>query len=168
MREVRQCHRATQVRVLVEDPHYARRAAEIGGLVRTEDGVKRACEVLEASLAPPRVISRLNPCPALPCPTPVRPDPLDYFHVGAPASPRLQSEGGRCRGGQPVARGAFIDCKIRQSAVPGYPGRARRAAECRSPAPQLPPASTRRGVWPGVLRAHPGPQGFLRRVRSAG
>jgi rhamnosyltransferase subunit B len=44
-----------QVRALVEDPRYAQRAAEVGGLVRAEDGVQRACDTLEAYLgtAPP-------------------------------------------------------------------------------------------------------------------
>jgi rhamnosyltransferase subunit B len=44
-----------QVRVLVEDPHYAERAAAVGSLVRAEDGVQRACDALEAYLgtAPP-------------------------------------------------------------------------------------------------------------------
>jgi UDP:flavonoid glycosyltransferase YjiC (YdhE family) len=40
-----------QLRALGEDSHYARRAAEVGGLVRAEDGVERACEALEAFLA---------------------------------------------------------------------------------------------------------------------
>jgi rhamnosyltransferase subunit B len=44
-----------QVRALLEAPRYARRAAEVGGLVRAEDGVQWACEALEAYLgsAPP-------------------------------------------------------------------------------------------------------------------
>jgi rhamnosyltransferase subunit B len=42
-----------QVRALLEDPHYARRAAEVGGLVRAEDGLQRACDALEAYLATP-------------------------------------------------------------------------------------------------------------------
>ncbi|HEX9867174.1 MAG TPA: nucleotide disphospho-sugar-binding domain-containing protein, partial [Candidatus Tectomicrobia bacterium] len=40
-----------QVRALLEDPHYAYRAAEVGGMVRGEDGVERACDALEAYLA---------------------------------------------------------------------------------------------------------------------
>jgi UDP:flavonoid glycosyltransferase YjiC (YdhE family) len=39
-----------QVRALLEDPHYAHRAAEVGGMVRGEDGVERACDALEAYL----------------------------------------------------------------------------------------------------------------------
>jgi hypothetical protein len=44
-----------QVRALVEAPPYAQRAAEVGGLVRAEDGVQGACDALEAYLgtAPP-------------------------------------------------------------------------------------------------------------------
>ncbi len=42
-----------QVRALLEDPHYAQRAAEVGGMVRAEDGVQRACDALEACLATP-------------------------------------------------------------------------------------------------------------------
>jgi rhamnosyltransferase subunit B len=42
-----------QVRALVEDPHYAQRAAEVGGVVRAEDGLQRACDALEAHLATP-------------------------------------------------------------------------------------------------------------------
>jgi UDP:flavonoid glycosyltransferase YjiC (YdhE family) len=39
-----------QVRALLEAPHYAQRAAEVGGMVRGEDGVERACDALEAYL----------------------------------------------------------------------------------------------------------------------
>jgi rhamnosyltransferase subunit B len=39
-----------QVRALLEDPHYAQRAAEVGGMVQAEDGVQRACDLLEAHL----------------------------------------------------------------------------------------------------------------------
>jgi len=39
------------VRALLEDPHYAHRAAEVGGMVRGEDGVERACDALETYLA---------------------------------------------------------------------------------------------------------------------
>jgi rhamnosyltransferase subunit B len=44
-----------QVRALVEDPRYAQRAAEVGCIVRAEDGVQRACDALEGYLgtAPP-------------------------------------------------------------------------------------------------------------------
>jgi rhamnosyltransferase subunit B len=44
-----------RVRALVEDPRYARRAAEAGCMVRAEDGVQCACDALEAYLgtAPP-------------------------------------------------------------------------------------------------------------------
>jgi UDP:flavonoid glycosyltransferase YjiC (YdhE family) len=44
-----------QVRALVEDPHHAQRAAEMGGLVLAEEGVQPACDALEAYLgtAPP-------------------------------------------------------------------------------------------------------------------
>jgi rhamnosyltransferase subunit B len=40
-----------QVWALLEDPHYAQRAAEVGAMVRAEDGVQRACDLLEAYLA---------------------------------------------------------------------------------------------------------------------
>jgi hypothetical protein len=62
---------------------------------------------------------------------------------------QLQSESVRCHGAQAVNRDSFIGCRTRQSAVPGYPGRSRRAAGCRPPAQRCPPASARRGVWPG-------------------
>jgi rhamnosyltransferase subunit B len=42
-----------QVRALLEDPHYAQRAAEVGGMVRAEDELQRACDALEAYLATP-------------------------------------------------------------------------------------------------------------------
>jgi rhamnosyltransferase subunit B len=40
-----------QVRALLDDPHYARRAAEVGCVVRSEDGIRRACDAVEAYLA---------------------------------------------------------------------------------------------------------------------
>jgi UDP:flavonoid glycosyltransferase YjiC (YdhE family) len=40
-----------QVRTLLEDPHYAQRAAEVGGMVQAEDGVQRACDAIEAYLS---------------------------------------------------------------------------------------------------------------------
>jgi len=39
-----------QVRALLEDPRYAQRAAEVGSMVRVEDGAQRACDALEAYL----------------------------------------------------------------------------------------------------------------------
>ncbi len=47
-----------QVRALLETPSYTQRAAEVGGIVRAEDGVQRACDALELYLATcPRVPS---------------------------------------------------------------------------------------------------------------
>jgi rhamnosyltransferase subunit B len=40
-----------QMRALLEDPHYAKRAAEVGSMVREEDGVEHACDAIEAYLA---------------------------------------------------------------------------------------------------------------------
>jgi rhamnosyltransferase subunit B len=40
-----------QVRALLDDPHYAQHAAEVGCVVRSEDGVQRACDAIEAYLA---------------------------------------------------------------------------------------------------------------------
>jgi rhamnosyltransferase subunit B len=48
----------TQVRTLLENPSYARRAAEVGDMVRLEDGIQRACDALEIYLSSsPRVPS---------------------------------------------------------------------------------------------------------------
>jgi rhamnosyltransferase subunit B len=42
---------AAELRRLLDDPAYARRASEVGDLVRTEDGAGAACVALEAMLA---------------------------------------------------------------------------------------------------------------------
>jgi rhamnosyltransferase subunit B len=42
-----------QVQALLEDPHYAQRAAEVGAVVQAEDGVQRACDAIEAYLETP-------------------------------------------------------------------------------------------------------------------
>jgi rhamnosyltransferase subunit B len=48
----------TQVRTLLENPSYAQRAAEVGDMVRLEDGIQRACDALEIYLSSsPRVPS---------------------------------------------------------------------------------------------------------------
>jgi UDP:flavonoid glycosyltransferase YjiC (YdhE family) len=39
------------IRALLENPSYAQRAAEVGAIVRVEDGVQRACDALEIYLA---------------------------------------------------------------------------------------------------------------------
>jgi rhamnosyltransferase subunit B len=47
-----------EVRALVENRQYAQRAAEVGCMVRAEDGVQRACDGIEAYLAtPPHALS---------------------------------------------------------------------------------------------------------------
>jgi UDP:flavonoid glycosyltransferase YjiC (YdhE family) len=45
---------AAELRRLLDNPAYARRAAEVGGEVRREDGVRAACDALEVLLGPAR------------------------------------------------------------------------------------------------------------------
>jgi UDP:flavonoid glycosyltransferase YjiC (YdhE family) len=42
---------ARELRALLEDPRYAHRAEEAGGIVRAEDGAKAACDAIERTLA---------------------------------------------------------------------------------------------------------------------
>jgi UDP:flavonoid glycosyltransferase YjiC (YdhE family) len=39
-----------QVRALLENPSYAQRAGEVGGMIQAEDGIQRACDALEIYL----------------------------------------------------------------------------------------------------------------------
>jgi len=47
---------AAQLRQLLDNPVYAQRAFEVGEKVRQEDGVRAACDALEALLQPPRTV----------------------------------------------------------------------------------------------------------------
>ena len=44
---------ADELRTLLEEPSYARRAGEVGRVVRAEDGVGAACDAIEEILGPP-------------------------------------------------------------------------------------------------------------------
>jgi rhamnosyltransferase subunit B len=63
---------AAELRVLLQDEGYARRAADIGAVVREENGARTACDEIEQILSPPAPSNREGP-PA------IRRPPLDFL-----------------------------------------------------------------------------------------